>query len=254
MAKIADNLVNTNAEYIRGYPDPIYFISNYIKKNNFKIKKFKAVNVTGNTLFPQVRKLIEEVFQAPVYDSYSCEAGANVFECSTHESYHSCMEYAISEIIDNNNSTRGRLITTDLLNYAVPFIRYDSQDYLNNQDKPCSCGRGLKTIKSIEGRDSDILITPKGKYLIVHNFTGYFEWIKSVEKFQIEQTKINEFTFRLKVNEKYSKEIENKIKDYWKNYIGDNVLIIINIVDEIPLTSSGKRRFLIRNNEIVLSK
>jgi phenylacetate-CoA ligase len=248
---IAEKLLRTKAEYIRGYPDPMFFIAKYLKENNIQIKKFKAVNLTGNTLFPDVRKLIEEVFQAPVFDSYSCEAGAIVFECPTHKCYHSCNEYAISEI-QSEKSGSGRLITTDLLNYAVPFIRYDSQDILSAEENSCSCGRNLMPIRTIEGRDSDILITPKGKYLIVHNFTGYFEWIESVDQFQIVQQTKNEFLFRLKINNNFSDKIQNEIHKYWMDYIDDSIVITIETVKEIPLTSSGKRRFLIRDKRIAI--
>jgi phenylacetate-CoA ligase len=166
------------------------------------------------------------------------------------------MEYAITEIISNghevNSGEKGRVITTDLINYAVPFIRYDTQDYVTKSKEKCSCGRNLLPIEKIDGRDSDILITPKGKYLIVHNFTGYFEWIDSVEQFQIRQDKIDEFDIILIVNSKYTHEIERKIFKYWEEYINENVKIEINVVDDIPLTKSGKRRFLIRNKDIKL--
>jgi phenylacetate-CoA ligase len=246
-------LSNNNSDFIRGYPDPLFFIANYIKNEKIKIKKFKAVNTTGNILFPNTRKLIEEVFNAPVFDSYSSEGGANVFECSNRKHYHSTMEYAISEILSiSNNNRKGRLITTDLINYAVPFIRYDSQDFLITSKEKCTCGRNLMAIDRIEGRDSDTLITPAKKYLIVHNFTAYFEWIDSVVQFQVRQDKIDEFNILLKVNEKYTKEDENKIYQYWNEYINEDVKIKITVVDDIPLTKSGKRRFLIRSKDIKL--
>jgi phenylacetate-CoA ligase len=232
------------------------FLTNYLIKNNLDVHSPKAVATTGNILFKENREKIEDVFNCKIYDSYSCEGGANVSECNTHECYHSSMEYAITEILEDgkevNTGERGRVITTDLQNYAVPFIRYDTQDYVIKSKKSCSCGRNLLSIDKIEGRDSDILITPSGKYIIVHNFTGYFEWIKSVEQFQVRQNDINQFEILLKVNKCYNKQEEKNIYDYWKNYIGDKVSIQIKIVPELPLTKSGKRRFLIRDKKIKL--
>ena len=57
----------------------------------------------------------------------------------------------------------------------------------------------------------------------------------------------------MKVNEKYTKQIESEILDYWQSYIGDNVKVKIEVVNEIPLTNSGKRRFLIRDKDIKLN-
>ena len=255
-SKIVKDIQNYKPKFVRGYPDPLLFLANYINKNNICLPSIFAVNTTGNILFPENRKIIENTFKCKVFDSYSCEGGANVFECETHKCYHSSMEYAITEIISNghevNSGEKGRVITTDLINYAVPFIRYDTQDYVTKSKNNASCGRKLLAINKIEGRDSDILITPKGKYLIVHNFTGYFEWIDSVEQFQIRQNNIDEFSILLKVNKKYSKEIEKKIYNYWKGYIDEDVKIEINVVDDIPLAKSVKRRFLIRNKDIKL--
>jgi acyl-coenzyme A synthetase/AMP-(fatty) acid ligase len=55
---------------------------------------------------------------------------------------------------------------------------------------------------------------------------------------------------RFVVNEKFNNKEKDKIYNYWKNYIGNDVNIEIQIVDDIPLTKSGKRRYLIRNKDI----
>ena len=243
---------------IRSYPDPLFFLVQFIIKNNIKINSLKAIATTGNILSKEYREKIENVFNCKIYDSYSCEGGANVSECYTHECYHSSMEYAITEILNKNNNEAvngesGRVITTDLHNYAVPFIRYDTQDYVTKSINKCSCGKQLLSIDKIEGRDSDILVTPNGKWLIVHHFTVYFEWVDSVDQFQVIQNKIDEINILLKVNEKYTKQIESEILDYWQSYIGDNVKVKIEVVNEIPLTNSGKRRFLIRDKDIKLN-
>lgn len=255
-SKIVNEIKNFKPKFILGYPDPMLFLSNYIIRNKIIIPPIIAINTTGNILSPEAKKTIEKAFNCKVFDSYSCEGGANVFECKTHNCYHSSLEYAITEIISNgknvNKGEKGRVITTDLINYAVPFIRYDTQDYITKSEKKCSCGKNLLAIKKIDGRDSDILITPSGKYLIVHNFTGYFEWIDSVEQFQIRQNKIDEFEIFLKVNSNYSDIVEKEILVYWSDYIGGDVNIEIKIAGDIPLTKSGKRRFLIRNKDIKL--
>ncbi len=251
---ITESIIRAKPLFIRGYPDPMSFLAKYIQKNNVILPPIIAINTTGNILFPNVKTLIEVVFQAPVFDSYSCEGGAIVFECGTHNCYHSSMEYSVTEIMSGSKEVdsgeRGCLITTDLHNYAVPFIRYDSQDYVVKSSEQCTCGRKLLAIEKIEGRDSDILITPKGKYLIVHIFTIFFEWLDSVEQFQIRQDKIDEFEFLLKVNSKYTSEVEKEIYNYWGKYIDEDVKIKIHVVDDIPLAKSGKRRFLIRNKDV----
>lgn len=247
---------NYHPSYLRSYPDPLFFLSIYAKKHKLKFTGLKAINTTGNILFPEVRQLVENIFNVKIFDSYSCEGGPNVFECETHENYHVSDEYGIIEIIDvNGNEVEegkdGRAIVTALDNYITPFIRYDSKDILTKGGS-CSCGRSLTTISKIVGRDNDIIITPQGQMLIAQTFTTYFKYIDGVDQFQVIQNKEDELKFKIKKNIFYNDEINKKIVKYWQNYTYNNMKIFIEEVENIPLLSSGKRRFLIRNKKIKL--
>ncbi len=239
----------SRAKLIRGYPSTLYVLSEYIKEKGIDDIKPFAVTTTGEILFPYMRNLIESQFHCDVFDAYSGEGGANVSECSTHETYHISAEYAFTELIDNGeriqSEGRGEVVSTNLWNYAVPFIRYNVKDVAVLKNKKCSCRRGLPVLEKIEGRDSDILTTPSGKRLIVHYFTGYFEWVDTVTQFQVVQDTIDKITLRLVPNSKFDDEARLKIQNDVREYIGSDVSLEIKIVDDIPLTRSGKRRFVI---------
>ena len=55
------------------------------------------------------------------------------------------------------------------------------------------------------------------------------------------------------VNNSFTPEVQHKISNYWKNYIGNDVNVIVEVVDEIKLTPTGKRRTVIRNPKISLN-
>lgn len=250
-------ITKVRPKILRSYPDPLVFISNYINKNKISLPHIHAITTTGNILFLEERELIERTFNAKIFDSFSCEGSTHADECTTHTCYHLSDEYAITEIIDENGKEvkpgeRGTLITTDLWNYACPFIRYETMDYLVKSEKSCECGRELACIDKIDGRDNDILITPDGKYLIAQNFTTYFKHIEAIEQFQIVQDTPDTLKFKFKVNKDYNSKIEKYIITYWKNYTNHLMIITIDIVEEIPVRSSGKRQFLVRNSQINL--
>lgn len=236
---------------IRCYPDPLLFLARYRAKSS----KFKycpqAITTTGNTLFPEVRVEIETAFGCKIFDSYSCEGNSNVFECHTHSCYHSAEEYGITEVLDENgvkiSKGIGRLISTDLWNLAHPFIRYDTQDYVEIDDSPCACGRSHLKIVRILGRDNDILEAPGGRKFIVHNFTGFFQTdhqsiARSVDQFQVVKYK-DRVLFNLVVNDSYSKTVEEYIINFWQNEFGCPVEV--RLFENIPLLKSGKRKFII---------
>ena len=237
---------------IRCYPDPLLFLARYRQKHSEFSHSPDFITTTGNTLFPETRQEIESAFGCKIYDSYSCEGNACVFECPTHSCYHSTEEYGISEVIDEQGSLIkkgiGRLISTDLWNLAHPFVRYDTQDFVEIDNTPCECGRKHLKILRILGRDNETLIMPSGRKFIVHNFTGFFqtdipEMKKSVNQFQVVKKQDNSVVFRLVVNSNYDKEAENYMIDFWQKEFG--VPVTVELLKEIPVMQNNKRRFIV---------
>lgn len=253
--KIVGQIIGSNASVVRGYPSTLFILSDYISKNNIKEIELDAINTTGEILFPHMRKAIENNFHCPVFDSYSSEGTATAFECDSHDKYHLAAEYAFTEIISNGervaNSSKGEIVSTDLWNYAVPFIRYNSKDIAVISDSKCSCKRGLPVIDSIEGRDVDIFVTPSGKRLIVHYFTGYFAKVDTVSQYQVVQNKSDKIELKLVPNNKFNNTEKEKIFNDISSYIGNDVDFSIRITDEIPENpKNGKRRFMIRKCDL----
>lgn len=238
-------------DIIRCYPDLLLFLANYKLAHSEYSYSPKAIATTGNMLFPEVRDKIESAFRCKIFDSYSCEGNSCVFECPTHTCYHSTDEYGITEVLDSNgvriNSGVGRLITTDLWNLAHPFIRYDTQDLVEVDDNPCSCGRSHLRINKIIGRDNETLSMPNGKRFIVHQFTIFFSTRaaldKSVDQFQIVKKKSGEVLIKMVVNERFNSFIQGYIVEHWKKAFETGVQI--EIVESIPLLGNSKRRFII---------
>lgn len=241
-------------DIIRCYPDPLYFIAKYMERNNISHIKPRVVTTTGNILTTEARKTIEQQFGCKVYDSYRCEGGPNAFEAPDDEVYISSMEYGITEIISNGEEVtpgeRGRAITTDLHNYAMPFIRYDSQDILVKGKRKAKNGMQHLTIDRIEGREGDILITPNGQYLIIIHFVDYFDKFSTVRHFQVKQDSVDELVIFIKVEPNFSTNEYEEILNYWRSYVNNSMKIDLKVVDNILPSPSGKRRLLIRNKNI----
>lgn len=254
MREIMRDIERYHPIVIRSYTDPLYLMAQYRLTHQEEFKwspMFLAT--TGNVLRPSERETIEKAFGCKIFDSYSCEGNSNLFECITHECYHSSEEYGITEIVDergnNISKGKGRLITTDLWNYAHPFIRYDVQDRVELADKPCPCGRAQLAIKRIWGRDNELLIAPSGRKYTVHHFTVFFESTvspelkDSIDQFQFIQHKDGSTTMLLVVNERYDKSVEKYLLGYWSKEFGAPVEV--KVVDKIPIMGNDKCKFII---------
>jgi phenylacetate-coenzyme A ligase PaaK-like adenylate-forming protein len=89
----------------------------------------------GEVLTEKARNEIETALQCEVYDQYSLgEFGVVGTECAKHDGYHVNSEAFLVEII------AGKIIVTDLLNFNMPFIRYDTGDHGRISFERCECG------------------------------------------------------------------------------------------------------------------
>lgn len=254
MHEIMQQIEAYKPKVIRCYPDPLYIMAQYrlTHADEFKWKPL-AITTTGNVLHKHVRETIEEAFGCKIFDSYSCEGNANMFECPTHCGYHVSEEYGITEVLDDQGkpikSGAGRVVTTDLWNYAHPFIRYEVQDRVEIDPEPCPCGRAHKHIKQIMGRDNELLVAPSGRKYMVHHFNVFFETTvtpelkDSIDQYQFVQHKDGSTTILLRVNERYDKDVERFIVEYWAKEFGAPVEI--KVVDRIPIMGNNKCRFII---------
>ncbi len=236
---------------IRCYPDPLLLLAQYkLKHPEFRFTP-NAITTTGNTLHPYMRETIEKAFGCKIFDSYSCEGNSCVFECHTHTCYHSSDEYGISEVLDDDgcriNKGIGRLISTDLWNFAHPFIRYDTQDLIEIDNNKCECGRAHMKVVRILGRDNDIIIVPSGRRFIVHNFTVFFSSdyagvSECVEQFQVIKND-KQVLFKLVVNNLFTDKTKDNIIKYWEQEFG--LPVIIELLDNIAIKENNKRKFII---------
>lgn len=235
---------------IRCYPDPLLLLARYKRKHPEYTYSPDAITTTGQTLHDKDREVIEDTFNCKIFDAYGCEGTANIFECTSHGCYYSTEEYGISEILDKEGHTVqqgvGQLISTDLWNYAHPFIRYNTQDMVEVDDGVCACDMAHLKVRRILGRDTDVLEMPSGKKFSVYEFiflVDKAELNRAVEQYQVIKRKDNSVLFRLVVNDRYTPEVEKYIIDFWQKEF--EVPVSIEVVPEIPIMQNNKRRFII---------
>jgi phenylacetate-CoA ligase len=137
----------------------------------------------------------------------------------------------------------GRIIVTDLYNYAMPMIRYDTGDVGSLEQDASKPGRLY--LSKVEGRKLDMLYDTKGtivsSYIMYKNMWQYTE----IRQYQLIQNGEKEYLFKINVGETF--ERESQLVEEFKSYLGDDAVFQIEYVEEIPLLDSGKRRKLVNN-------
>lgn len=237
--------------HIFGYPGSLYFLAKRAKELGWNTP-MKAVVTWGDTLEDKARRLIEEVFQKQVTDAYGCGEGIQVACQCEKGSYHIFSLDTIVEIVDDNGEIlppgeMGNIILTRLHPGPMPLIRYRVGDRGILDCKSCECGRTWELLKGLRGREADEIITPSGNKLIVHFFTGILEHFKEIDEFQVVQKKENLLIIKIVPSKPISEELKSKIIEKLKEHGADDMVIQIEIVKEIPLEKTGKRKFVIKD-------
>lgn len=229
-------------EYIMGYPSSLFLLAKYLQTKGWRLP-LKAVFTSGEILSPSVRALLKRVFDdCHVIDHYGLggEQTTIAFQCEKEGPYHLNMEHCFAEVEAN-----GQVLVTTLDNFRMPLIRYDTGDVAETEPAKCSCQRGLRCVRSISGRNTDIVIAPNGSRLIVHFFTELFEFIMGVDKFQVVQEAEDRLVVRMVVNRQYSPSDERRILDRIGRETGNSLNVAVEYVQQIPDAPSGKRRFVV---------
>ena len=246
MRRYAQRLIDFEPKIFRGYASAVYLFSKFVEHEGIDVGA-DAVITTAETLFDHQRRKIEEVFGCDVYDSYgSREVEEIASECGEHTGYHVAAENVVLEFVKNGECVSpgemGSILVTNLRNYAMPFIRYEIGDIGKPSDEACSCGRGLPLMRSIEGRITDIIVTPK-KFVPAILLAAVFRKLP-IKQYQVIQETEKRIVVKIVKEKGYSQKDNNCVVAGLNQYLGD-FQIDLQLVDSIPASESGKRRVVI---------
>ncbi|MFN3648017.1 MAG: phenylacetate--CoA ligase family protein [Armatimonadota bacterium] len=236
--------------HLWGYPGSLYCIARRARERGWNVP-LRSVVTWGDTLYPQYRQVLQETFGTFVTDTYGCSEGMHIAaQCGTGTHYHLHALDVIVEYLDEAGDpvpprTPGSLVITRLHPGPMPLIRYRIGDVgMSGGDRICGCGRGYEVMERIEGRDTDIIVTPSGNRLIVHFFTGLIEHFHDVDTFQVVQETTDTMVVRLVPRQQFDPSTPERIVQTLKQHGAADMQIETELVDEIPVSPSGKRRFV----------
>jgi len=258
LGKYLDIIENFKPKAIRAYPSSLEVLARYIKDNNKSINKSKYLNgisTTSENLFPNQRELIESVFDCKIFDKLgNSEQTTIAGQCGKSTGYHVFMEYSHFEIIDDNdhtifsNNRKGEIVGTGFTNFAMPLIRYKTEDYGTYSDEECKCGRsGLKLLSEIQGRwFQEQIMTKNGNLIPITALNTHSSMFDNVKQFQYYQDNKNEIILKIAKKSSYSNKDTVIIKHELLEKLVNQVDLKIEFIDEIPRTDRGKYKFLIQ--------
>lgn len=236
-----------------GFASAYELIAQYLENNNLILKDLGINSAIANSeyLNPYTKSALGKHLNTTVLSRYSSEEIGIIAQQTlkspnrfviNHASYH-------IELLNLENDQPatigefGRIVVTDLFNYAMPIIRYDTGDIA----KFCVGENDVLEFEQIEGRKLDLIYDTEGNILssfVV--YTKFYKYYHLLKQYQFIQQDEKEYEVKLNLKGKpfpYEKQLIADIKvDF-----GADANVKISYVDEIPALASGKRRKVINN-------
>lgn len=242
----------SSTKNILAYVSALHSICKYLDNKKAEPLNCKVNSVIGiaEGLNDYVRDRIGKYFNIAVISRYSNSENGIIAQQNLRSK---CFEinwasYHV-EILDLNQDfpvkpgESGRIVITDLFNYSMPLIRYDTGDVgVLDFDKD----KRQLIFKNIEGRKMDMFTNTKGEYIsshIIHHILQYDE----IDQFQFIEEENKKYIIKLKVSSDFDFSTETGLINQYKEYFGTDAMIQIEYVKDIPLLLSGKRKLVINN-------
>ena len=192
-------------------------ISGLINESSDKFK-IPLIETSGEFLREEQRVNIEKFFSARVIDRYGlAESGIVAYQMPKQENLSIIDFHTFVEIADN-----GEIVITNLNNHIMPLIRYRTGDYCERKRTV----NGFEQIKMKSGREHTLI-----------NFEGTNLNTATIEDLIFQTDGVKDLQFQITNNKKISKilvenenlksldEIRQRVNQYTKTTIGENIII-----------------------------
>jgi phenylacetate-CoA ligase len=235
---------------IQAYARSAVLFARYLRANGLRAYSPHAVVTSAEILEDHERELLEEVFGCRVFNRYGCrEVSVVASECEAHAGLHVMAEGLYVEVETPRGPAApgetGAVLVTDLLNHAMPLIRYRIGDLGAWAAGNCRCGRGLPRLARVAGRVTDFLAGCDGRLVSgVYLATYVVAQRPSLGQVQIVQHKAGEATYRIKPGAAFDPVADLEyLRRTTREYLGDAADVRAEVVDALPAEASGKFLF-----------
>ncbi|SEC74858.1 phenylacetate-CoA ligase [Rhizobiales bacterium GAS191] len=252
-SRVAQHLQQLAPKVLSLYPSNLEALMPYA--DEFKSSMYLAVTHSEYSS-RAARQAWSQQLGFPVLDEYSSEEATRIALELPCGHYHVCEDTVHLDVLDPETmrpqtvGQSGLAVITNLLNEAMPFIRYVQGDYLTQPADPEPCDVQWSQIASIDGRMNDAFINkfgrkvPAGSMLDV-TYRWMFDSDLHLAQFELVQKtpELIETTFVLGngVSEARLQKVVPHLEDLLSLCMEHPVRVLAKVVDTFP-PKTGKRR------------
>lgn len=240
---------------ILSYASTLDAFRRYFEKHGFgdaRGCKIYGIVSGSEMLHDATRKSLSDAFCCKVVSRYSNEENGFLGQDDQENNVfiHNRADYFIEILkLDSDEPAEmgqvGRIVVTDLYNYAMPMVRYDTGDVGAWQEVDI-CGIKRRAIGKFGGRKVDMIFDIYGNPISPHAITNSMWKYTDIKQFQFIQVGRSEYLLRINSNNPID---SSGLIETCMRIVGNGAKISIETCDEIPVLASGKRRYIVNMME-----
>ena len=225
---------------IYAYPSSIESLANILRAQNRAVS-VPLIFTSSETLYQHQRTKVKTLFGARVADWYGNAERTIALEQRLDGWYDELPLYSINEYFDKH------VLTTGLINFSLPLIRYQVDDVVHLDQHNRSTANGYRRIEKVQGRSDDVLLLPDGTRLGM--IWGAFDRVPHLCRAQVIQNQLETFQVNLVVDPEFGSEEESFLREKLAEFVGPVAHYALSYVseDQIIKAKSGKYKLIINH-------
>lgn len=240
---------------LMGYASTFTAFQKYFDKYGYEeVSEAKIYGIASGSemLYDATREALEKAFKCQCVSRYANEENGflgqddnenNVFLMNRADYFVEILKMNSDEVAEVGEV--GRIVVTDLYNYAMPMIRYDTGD-VGARVKVIHNGIERYAVGSFGGRIVDSVKDFKGDLVSPHAITNLMWKYKNIKQFQFVQKAKGKY--HLIINAQKAEVNETELIHDYKRIFGQESDFSVSYCDDIPVLASGKRRYIVNES------
>ncbi len=236
-----------NPNYYIGYGRAFLHLYKYLVDLKLKIPSPTSIIHYGENLHEDDKIKLEALYNTKVYNFYSHREDVVMAADPEPGKKYLMEDFFYPELMDDRNQIieegTGELIGTGFYNYTMPLIRYKTSDILTIKKYAEANKYKFIQVEKIQGRVNDKIVTPGGReFYFLGNPMFSIQGIIAV---QFIQYKVDSVSIKLLTDDYFKMESIQTVKKNYEDYIGEQMVFDVELVDKLEERGNGKRPVII---------
>ena len=239
---------------VEAFAESAYEIARHLNETGRQLHGVRGVVTSASTLYPFIRKEVEQAFGCPVYNRYgSREVGSFAGERTPGGGLEVFAATHWVEVVDRDGQPcapgeEGDVLVTCLTNFAMPLIRYRIGDRAAVGEAVATPTPSVEVLQTVTGRANDAFVRPDGATvpgIFFMYFIGVFYSRNWIRMFQVVQRGYDDVVIRIVPAAEPPVNALQEIGDTLRRVVGQSCQVSFEFADTIEKLPSGKHRYLV---------